>query len=74
MLWEIREEKMARIACRWIWLIMVAGLVLGTQGCREDERDRVLMYEPGVYKGQPDQSLEQAQVDELRHRARQQKF
>lgn len=63
---------MARIARRWIWPI--AGLVLVVQGCREDERDRVLMYEPGVYQGQPDQSLEQAQVDELRHRARQQKF
>ncbi len=65
---------MAQIARRWLWLIMITGVALAAQGCREDELDRVLMYEPGVYKGQPDQSLEQAQVDELRYRARQQKF
>ena len=65
---------MPRIARRWLWLLMVAGVALGLQGCREDERDRVLMYEPGVYLGQPDQPLEQEQVDELRYRARQQRF
>lgn len=65
---------MARIAYRWILLALAAGVVLGTQGCREEERDRVLMFEPGVYQGEPDQSLDEAQVDELRSRARQQKF
>lgn len=65
---------MARVARRWFWLLTVAGVALGAQGCREDERDRVLMHEPGVYLGQPDQPLEQEQVDELRSRARQQRF
>lgn len=65
---------MARIARRGIWLVMVAGIALGAQGCREEERDRVLMHEPGVYQGKPDQSLDEARVDELRYRARRQKF
>lgn len=49
---------------------LVAGSILA--GCREDEQGRVLMYEPGVYKGQSDQQLGEATADELRRRARMQ--
>jgi len=65
---------MARIARRWFLPITIAGIALGVQGCREEERNRVLIHEPGVYQGQPDQAIEEEQLDQLRYRARQQKF
>jgi len=40
---------------------LVAGLtcllVMGLAGCREEEADRPVSFEPGVYKGQQDQKL-----------------
>jgi hypothetical protein len=62
---------MAHGAFRWLLLLSVA---LAVQSCREDEQDRVLLYEPGTYLGQPDPPLEQAQVDALRQRATRQQF
>jgi hypothetical protein len=58
-------------ALRWLVLL---GVALAVQGCREDEQDRILMYEPGTYLGQPDPPLEQTQVDALRQRATRQQF
>ncbi len=60
---------------RLIWItccLAVAGLALA--GCREEEHDRVLFYEKGVYLGEPDQVLGPARIEELRHRASDQKF
>ena len=57
---------MALGAFRWLVLL---GIALAVQGCREDEQDRVLMYEPGTYLGQPDEPLDQEQVEALRQRA-----
>ena len=53
-------------ALRWLVLL---GVALALQGCREDEQDRILMYEPGTYLGQPDEPLDQEQVEALRQRA-----
>lgn len=53
-----------------VWLCGIAALMLGMAGCRENEQDRVLMFEQGKYLGKPDQSLSPEQVDELRQRAR----
>jgi hypothetical protein len=39
-----------------IWLV-IAGLNLLVQGCREDEQNRSLTYDKGSYQGQPDQAL-----------------
>jgi hypothetical protein len=55
-------------------LLALIGALAALQGCREDEQDRVLFHEPGVYKGEPDPALSEAQVDELRQRARQQGY
>jgi hypothetical protein len=33
---------------------LAAALVLTLGACREDERNRRVVYEPGVYKGKPD--------------------
>ena len=58
----------------WIWLVGALGLGLLLQGCREDEQDRVLLYDKGTYLGPGDPPLEAQQVDELRYRAQNQKF
>src|SRR3546814_7734474 len=52
-------------------LILVAALgVIGLAGCRENEQDRVIRFEQGVYKGNPDTQLDEGQVDELRSEER----
>lgn len=38
-------------------------------GCRAEEQNRITMYEPGEYMGAKHNSLSQAQVRALRHRA-----
>jgi len=47
--------------------VCLTGVVLA--GCKSEEQGRVLRYEPGVYKGKPDQQLSEAQQRELRSRA-----
>lgn len=55
--------------------ILVAALgVIGLAGCRENEQDRVIRFEQGVYKGNPDTQLDEGQVDELRSRAARQQY
>lgn len=51
--------------------LVAVGLALG--GCRENEQDRTLMFDKGKYLGKPDRPLSDEQVDELRHRAEQQR-
>lgn len=55
------------------WLA-IAVIALVAQGCREDEQNRPLIYDKGVYQGQPDQALQDQQVEALRQRAANQKF
>jgi len=38
-------------------------------GCLDEKRGRITDYEPGVYKGQPDDKLTQAQISSLKYRA-----
>lgn len=53
--------------------VVVAGLVALT-GCREEEQDRVLLFEQGTYQGTPDNTLDDGQVSELRSRAQRQQY
>jgi hypothetical protein len=62
---------MLRGALRWLVLL---GVALAVEGCREDEQDRVLRYQPGTYLGQADEPLDQQQVEELHERATRQQF
>ena len=57
-------------------LVAVVGLVAlaALAGCREDEQDRPLTYEKGVYKGKADDSLPDGTLDALRQRAQQQSY
>ena len=57
--------------------LFVGGLVLASlavTGCREDEQNRVLLFEKGTYLGRPDQALSEQQADLLRQRGSGQKF
>jgi hypothetical protein len=47
--------------------LLMAGLAIG--GCRKEEQNRTLEFEKGTYLGNPDQSLTDEQLTELRHRA-----
>ena len=42
--------------------------VIALAGCRSEEQGRIMKYEPGVYKGQPDQKLSEDQTRVLRQR------
>ena len=56
-------------------LLLTLAAVLGSghlAGCREEEQGRIRQFEPGVYQGQADTDLDDAQVEELRQRARRQ--
>jgi hypothetical protein len=64
---------MAKARSIGMWLA-IAGIALMTQGCREDEQNRPLLYDKGTYEGQPDQALSAEQVDALRQRSARQKF
>lgn len=60
---------------RVLWAACCLALVgLALAGCREEERDRILAYDKGVYLGKPDQRLEPAQIEVLRYRADDQRF
>jgi hypothetical protein len=61
--------------CRTAALLgLLAALALTLQACREDEQGRILRFEPGTYRGEPDQALPQARIAELEERAHRQDF
>lgn len=57
-------------------LVVVVGLlaVAALAGCREQEQDRPLTYEKGVYQGQPDDALADDTLETLRQRAQRQSY
>jgi hypothetical protein len=65
---------MRRRTCKRFGVIVLLAALAVVQGCREDEQERPLLYEPGTYLGQPDPPLEPEQVDALRQRAKQQQY
>jgi hypothetical protein len=54
---------------RVVALLALASLAITLQACREEEQDRPLAYDKGTYQGQPDEKLDQQQVEALRQRA-----
>jgi hypothetical protein len=69
----VEQSDMTKARPLVIWLV-IAGLAIIAQGCREDEQNRPLLYNKGTYQGQSDPGLAEQQVDELRQRAARQKF
>lgn len=56
----------------WTRVALAAALGLAATsiaGCRDEEQGRMLLYEKGTYKGQPDTPLSPQRIDELRQRA-----
>lgn len=51
---------------------MIAVAAVALTACRAEEQGRMIRYEPGVYKGKPDNQLSDAQLGELRARTRSQ--
>ncbi len=65
------EQRISMLrAAKTLGLIAITAVVL--VGCRAEEQGRLIRYEQGVYKGKPDTELSQAQLEELRSRARKQ--
>ena len=52
-----------------ILLMLALGAILFS-GCRAEERDRFVRYEPGIYKGQEDTELSEKQRRQLRLRSK----
>lgn len=49
---------------------LVLGAVLALAGCREQEQNRPLTFEPGVYRGEKPQPLSDEQLRKLQDRSR----
>ena len=50
--------------------VLGLGLLVAMAGCKESERDRVLMYNKGTYLGSADQQLDDGAVRKLQDRTR----
>lgn len=55
---------------RRILAIAILSGVLAAGGCRKEEQDRQLSFEPGVYKGQKDEPISEQNRRDLEERAR----
>jgi hypothetical protein len=66
---QTTERRSSRAAARVVALLALASLAITVQACREEEQDRPLAYDKGTYQGQPDEKLDQQQVEALRQRA-----
>ena len=54
--------------CVFAALLLTVAVVAG--GCRKEEQDRPLSFEPGVYKGQKDEPLSEQNRRDLGERAK----
>jgi hypothetical protein len=69
-----RIEPMTKSVQRTLLFLAITGLLAGLSACREEEQDRPLVEEKGVYQGETDDPLSPQQVEALRSRAAGQKF
>lgn len=51
-------------------ILLSFGVLFGLTGCKESERDRVLMYQKGTYLGPADEALGDLKIRELQNRTR----
>ncbi len=47
---------------------VVALVAVALTACRAEEQDRMIRFEPGIYKGKPDARLSRDRVEQLRGR------
>ena len=62
------EQKNGVLVPRAAVALLLAGLALAA--CRPEEQGRIVDFDPGVYKGEPDTALEEDDQEALRNRAR----
>jgi hypothetical protein len=62
---------MNQVLCSWVLAGLAAALLAG--GCRENEQNRPLDFQPHVYHGQKQPSLSEQQKRELQERGNLQK-
>lgn len=55
-------------------LLLAAGATIALGGCRENEQDRILLFDKGEYLGAPDEALPPDSAATLRQRASGQQF
>jgi hypothetical protein len=60
------EAGMAHV--RWVAFLATVVFLTLAGGCRENEQDRPLDFQPHVYQGQKPQSLSEQQKRELQER------
>ena len=53
---------------------LLAATLLLVSACREEEQDRVLWHEKGVYLGTPEPAISDDALQDLRHRAGRQRY
>ncbi|MBM08664.1 MAG: hypothetical protein CMF69_03690 [Magnetovibrio sp.] len=68
----MKKRTEGHFAMKWGKLFSSVGLfcflAIIVAGCRSEEQGRITKYEPGVYKGTPDQALTSTQRRNLRYR------
>jgi hypothetical protein len=69
--WRSKVNKMRRAKSILAGVAVIAASLM-LSGCDPDEQDSVLRYEKGTYLGKPDSPLEDAELEALRARARNQ--
>lgn len=55
---------------RCVLASLLLTFALATGGCRKEEQDRPLSFEPGVYKGQKDEPISEQNRRDLEERAK----
>jgi hypothetical protein len=58
------------LCARWIAILAAAAILLPVGGCRENEQNRPLDFEPHVYQGQKPPPLTEQQKQSLEERGR----
>ncbi len=53
---------------------LLAATLLLVSACKEEEQDRVLWHEEGVYLGAPEPAISDDALQDLRHRAARQRY
>ena len=59
---------------RVLSLVAIASLAIVMTACREDEQNRPMTKQKGVYEGPVDEKLDETDLEDLRTRASGQKF
>ncbi|WP_428696633.1 hypothetical protein [Stappia sp.] len=58
----------------WGMAVLACAALTLVPGCRDEEQNRALHTEKGVYQGTPDETLSEADRRELQNRAGSQRF